>query len=126
MKKMALGISLALLLSLSGMIVHAAATSSAPKKLVTGQIGCLFCYMSKPEGETFKADCSEHCITKRDMPTVLVEEGTGESYVVVWKDGNSPNAKVLPHLATKVNVQGLVYEKKGVRVIEASMIAEAL
>lgn len=126
MKKIVFGFALALMLSVSGFLAHAAATAPAPKKLVTGEVSCLFCFVSKPETEPLRADCAEHCITKRDMAPVLIEEGTGDAYVVVWKDGNSPVAKVQPLLGKKVNAQGVVYEKKGVRVIEVSMIAEAL
>lgn len=64
------------------------------------------------------------------FPVGLVEEGTGEVWVCVYRN-NAPashlelaNKHVAEYIGKKVTVQGLKYKAKGVNVIRMSVISE--
>lgn len=67
---------------------------------------------------------------EKDFPVGIVEDGTGDVWVCVWRD-NAPAShleKANEHLqglmGTKVVAQGLKYKAKGASVIRVGLISE--
>ena len=119
------GLALAMLI-LAASVYRAGAADQPKKEMITGEINCLYCYASRTDMGADPVGCQTRCITKKAMPAVVVQEGTGEAFVIVWKGGESAVPKLAPLIGKKVNVQGPVYKKGGVNVIEAQIIAEAM
>lgn len=105
---------------------RAGAADQPKKEMITGEINCLYCFASRSDMGSDPVGCQTRCISKKNLPAVVVQEGTGEAFVIVWKGGESPVAKLTPLIGKKVNVQGPIYKKGGLNVIEAQIIAEAM
>lgn len=124
-KRTVLGLALTLALA-AGSIFGVWAADKPKSELITGNIQCMFCHMAKADMGTNPDGCVARCIDKKSMPPIIVQEGTGEVFVAVGKDGESAVKKLLPLIGSKVNVQGPVYRKNGLNMIEIQVISEAM
>ena len=92
-------------------------------KTIKGEVIDVSCYVLAGEkGEAHKS-CALDCIQAGE-PAGILEEGTGNIYVVITADHTSPAKKILPYVAKMVEVTGTVNERGGVNVIDISEIKE--
>ncbi len=126
MKKFIAIPALLAVLALAVTVAHSAAQNTPKKELITGNITCLYCYASEANQGEDPTGCVTRCLMKKDMPPVLIQEGTDEPFMLVWKNGEPAKTKLADFIGKKVNAQGFVYNKKGIKVLEMLIIAEAI
>ena len=102
----------------------AAGSDGVEKKLISGEVVCLTAYMMKDLHGEEGHDAGVFQVEKLGLPLAIVEEKTGDVYVAVWKGPRSAKDKLLPLMSMKVNAQGPVYERGGVKLIEIQVVAE--
>lgn len=124
-KRSILGLALAVVLAV-GSVVAVRANEKPKSELITGSISCMYCQMAKADMGPNSSGCIARCIDKKSMPPIIVQEGTGAIFVAVGKDGESAVKKLLPLVGSKVNVQGPVYRKDGLNMIEIQVVSEAM
>ncbi len=97
---------------------------SAEVKTIRGEVIDISCYTAaQAKGEEHK-ECALACI-KAGEPAGILEENTGNVYIVVSEDHmTNPATKVLPFVAKMVEVTGTVNEKGGVRTVDIKDIKE--
>ena len=92
----------------------------AETKTVMGEVVGLNCYMAsggKPDAECTKATL------QAGEPAGIVEQGTGELYIVVSTDNSTNAAMALaPNSAQCVEVKGEVREREGIRTITVAQL----
>jgi len=125
MKKWTIGMLAVALIAGAG-IFRVFAEDKPKPELITGSIQCLYCYMSGSDMGQSNDGCVERCINKNGMAPIIVQEGTGDIFVAVWKNGDSAVKKLTPLIGKKVNAQGVVYRKKGMNVLEIGIVAEGM
>lgn len=103
-----------------------AAEVKPAKELITGEIHCLYAYVAEPNLGEKAVEFETTHIVKKGNPAVLVQEGTGELFFLLGKNGESVVPKIDGLLGKKVNIQGPVYRKGGVAVVEVLVAAESM
>lgn len=94
-------------------------------KTVKGEIVALSCYMSSPQGVKPDPNCTRSAISAGE-PSGIVEDSTGELYVIVSPGNDQNEARTLVSYAGKtVEVSGSVQERQGLRTIAAGTVREA-
>ncbi len=126
MKKLSVSLMVLGMLAASGIAFRVAAVDQPKKEMVTGDIQCLYCYMARADMGSNPSGCVDRCINKKMMSPIIVQEGTNEIFVAVWKNGESATAKLTPLIGKKINAQGTIYRKNGLNVIEIGIVSEAL
>jgi hypothetical protein len=115
----------ALTIALLALTVALGATDSGPsKRLVSGEVVSLYAYLAQGLRGVENRDASVFQIEQRGLPVAIVEDGTNEIYVAVYKGPTSAAAKLAPYMGLEVNVQGPVFEKSGLKLIEIQVVAE--
>ena len=102
----------------------AAADAPASKRLVSGEVVSLYAYLAQGLHGAENRDAGVFQVEKRGLPLAIVEDGTGDLYVAVYKGPTSAVAKLAPFMGVKINAQGPVYEKGGLKLIEIQVVAE--
>ena len=98
-------------------LAGAATAADGGEKSVTGNLEDAYCYATMgAKGPSHKA-CATKCATN-GIPVVLIEKGTGASYIVL----PSTNASRLPediikHMEDQVTVTGKEYSTNGVNYL---------
>lgn len=106
--------------------LHAFAAEKPAKELVTGRIRCLYAFVAEPNvGDKAREFETNHIVNKGN-PAILVEEGSGAVYFLIGKNGDSVRPKIEDLIGLKANVQGPVYRKDGVNVLEVLVASEAM
>jgi hypothetical protein len=101
-----------------------AADSVPAKRLVSGEVVSLYAYLAQGLRGVENRDAGVFQIQQRGLPVAIVEDSTGDIYVAVYKGPTSAAAKLAPLMGAKVNAQGPVYEKNGLKVLEIQIVAE--
>ncbi len=95
-------------------------------KTIKGEVVDVSCYVAMgAKGEDHKT-CALNCL-KAGEPAGIVEEKTGDIYLVVNTEDHAvnPSQKVMPYVAKKVEATGTVNEKGGVKTIDIKDIKES-
>jgi hypothetical protein len=101
------------------------ASDSVPaKRLVSGEVVSLYAYLAQGLHGAENRDAGVFQVEQRGLPIAIVEDGTGEIYVAVYKGPTSAVAKLAPYMGVEVNAQGPVFEKGGIKLIEIQVVAE--
>ena len=101
------------------------ATDSTPaNRLVSGEVVSLYAYLAQGLHGAENRDASVFQIEQRGLPVAIVEDGTGDVYLTVYKGPTSAAAKLAPFMGAKVNAQGPMYEKNGLKMLEIQIVAE--
>jgi hypothetical protein len=101
-----------------------AADSAPAKRLVSGEVVSLYAYVAQGLRGAENRDAGVFQVEKRGLPIAIVEDGTGEIFVAVYKGPTSAAAKLAPFMGLEVNAQGPVFEKGGLKLIEIQVVAE--
>jgi len=99
-------------LFLAGGLLHAA----GEKASVTGEVIDSACYIKSGAKGADHAKCAAGC-AKNGIPLALLTDDGKVVMVESSKDGESANALLMDHVATKVTVDGTWYEKGGLKVL---------
>ena len=110
--------------SASDHMTQPSASAAVPgQKTVKGQLIDMSCYITHgSQGEAHKS-CARECALKGLPFGILAEDGT--IYQILPKGHDDPktiNQTLLDYLEEKVAVQGMVFEKNGVRVLTIDKI----
>lgn len=107
-------------------------TAKGKDMMITGEAVDLYCYIAKDMTGAAVKGCGDRT-AKKNLPVGIVEQGTGQVYIAVFRYKRpavnwpeSANAELVPLLGSKVNARGTVYEKNGAKLIEINTISEAL
>jgi hypothetical protein len=100
------------------------AAGAGQTKTITGRIVALKCYMQATESAA-DAECSRAALSAGE-PAGLVEENTGNFYILVSKD-NAVNeaAQLTQDVAKMVEVTGDLRERSGLRSITVQQVKVA-
>jgi hypothetical protein len=101
-----------------------AADSGPSKRLVSGEVVSLYSYLAQGLHGAENRDAGVFQVEQRGLPVAIVEDGTGDIYVAVYKGPTSAAAKLAPLMGLKINAQGPVFEKGGLKLIEIQVVAE--
>ena len=102
----------------------AAGVPTSEKRLVSGEVVSLSTYMMKDlRGEEGRAP-GAYQVEKLGLPLAIIEDETDEIFIAVWKGPRSAQDKLLPLMGLKINAQGPVFERGGVKLIEIQVVAE--
>jgi len=113
-----------LLIALLALAAALAAVDAPAKRLVSGEVVSLYAYLTQGLHGPEHRDAGVFQVEKRGLPVAIVEDGSGEIYVAVAKGATSAAAKLAPLMGMEVNVQGPVFEKNGIKMIEIEVVAE--
>ncbi|MDX1384780.1 MAG: hypothetical protein R3190_14100 [Thermoanaerobaculia bacterium] len=102
----------------------AAVDPAGETRLVSGEVVSLAAYLIRDLHGEDGRDAGVFQVEKLGLPLAIVEDDTGDVYVAVWKGPRSAQDRLLPLMGVKVNAQGPVYERGGVRLIEIQVVAE--
>lgn len=92
------------------------------EKTIRGEIVGLECYMSGGQEGAGDTRCTENALSS-GRPAGILEEDTGNFYLAVSPDNTLNEAKqLLPDVAKKVEVKGVVREREGIRTIEVAQV----
>lgn len=80
-------------------------------KLV-GEVIDTVCYVSHDSRGADHVECARECAAQ-GISLGILEEKTGRVYVSLPVDHSSPNAKLLAHIARRVEVTGTIFSKGG-------------
>lgn len=105
-----LGIALATTMGLPAHEGHAGKTK------IVGEVIDTVCYVSHDSRGLDHAECAREC-AKLGISLGVLEEKTGRVFISLPVDHSNPNAKLLDHIAQRVEVTGTVYSKGGLRGI---------
>lgn len=108
------GIILAVTL-LAAMALRAHEGHSAKTKII-GEVVDSVCYVSHDSKGADHAECARDC-ARQGISLGILEEKTGRVFISLPVDHSSPNAKLLDHIARRVEVEGTVFSKGGLRGI---------
>lgn len=97
------------------------AASAQETKTIKGEVIDVSCYVSAGATGASHETCALACLQAGE-PAGILEEGTGNVYVVITEDHSNPATKVIPYVAKMVEVKGTVNEKGGVRTINIKEI----
>ncbi|GBC99488.1 hypothetical protein HRbin17_02013 [bacterium HR17] len=121
----------AALLLVGGLLVAGILLAQAPRErkpkptTITGEVVDCFCYVTmgkeKGSGPGHK-QCAEMC-AKGGLPLGIATD-TGEIYVA-FKEHKLANADLMPYIAQKVTVTGVVHRHRGFNVIEVQKVEAA-
>ncbi len=113
-----------IMIAAAGMIAMIAAGANPQgTKKITGEVVDVSCYVAEgARGEGHKA-CATACL-KAGEPGGILEEKTGNVYLVVTGDHSNPATKLLPHVAKTVEVTGTINKRGGIRTIDITEIKE--
>lgn len=100
------------------------ATDSQPKRLISGEVVSLFAFLAQGLRGADHRDAALFQVETRGLPIAIVEDGTGDIYVAVYKGPTSAVSKLAPYVGLGVNAQGPVWEKGGLKLIEVEVVAE--
>jgi hypothetical protein len=101
-----------------------AADSPPATKLVSGEVVSLYGYLAKGLRGAENRDAGVFQIESRGLPVAILEDGTGELWVAVYKGPTSAASKLAPFVGAKVNAQGPAWTQGGVNLIEIQVVAE--
>jgi hypothetical protein len=106
------------------LLVAGGVAFSQEAKTIKGEVIDVSCYVMEGAKGMAHKDCAVACM-KAGQPAGILEDGTGNVYVVVTADHlTNPATKVLPYTAKMVEVIGTVNEKGGARTIDIKSIKE--
>ena len=114
----------ALVIGLMALAAGLGAADAPAKRLVSGEVVSLYAYLGQGLRGPDHRDVGVFQVEKRGLPIAIVEDGTGQVYVAVGKGPVSAAAKLVPLMGAEVNVQGPVFEKGGVKIIEIEVVSE--
>jgi hypothetical protein len=100
------------------------AADAPAKRMVSGEVVSLYAYLARGAHGVQEREAGVFQVEKRGLPIAIVEDGTGDIYVAVAKGPASAVAKLAPMMGMEVNVQGPVWEKKGLKLIEIEVVSE--
>lgn len=119
------GIGVVVATFLLGGSIFLAWSDEPGSKTVTGEVISLCNYLAKDlKGPENKAAGS--FLVDRGLPVAILEDGTDEIYIAILKNNDPANKKLSPLMGQKVTARGPVFEKKGVKLIEIQVVAEAM
>jgi len=95
----------------------------AGKSKIVGEVIDTVCYVSHASRGADHAECAREC-AKQGISLGILEEKTGRVFISLPVDHSNPNAKLLDHVARRVEVQGTVYSKGGLRGIFVESVRE--
>ena len=101
-----------------------AADSTPAKRLVSGEVVSLYAFVAQGLHGADNRDAGVFQIEKRGLPIAIVEDGSGDLYIAVYKGPTSAAAKLAPFMGAKVNAQGPVWTRDAIRMIEIEVVAE--
>ncbi|MBI4165534.1 MAG: hypothetical protein HY508_07355 [Acidobacteria bacterium] len=86
------------------------------KTKIVGEVIDTVCYVSHDSRGPEHAECARDC-ARQGISLGILEEKTGRVFISLPIDHSSPNAKLLDHVARRVEAVGTVYSKGGLRGI---------
>jgi hypothetical protein len=86
------------------------------KTKIVGEVIDTVCYVSHDSRGPEHAECAREC-AKQGISLGILEEKTGRIFISLPVDHSNPNAKLLDHVAQRVEITGTVYSKGGLRGI---------
>jgi len=124
MKRM-LGFAALLTLAVLALTVGLDAADAPPaKRLVSGEVVSLYGYVAQGLHGADHRDAGVFQAEKRGLPLAILEDGTGDLYIAVYKGATSAVPKLAPFMGVKVNAQGPVWSRRGLNLIEIEVVAE--
>lgn len=112
---------LVFLLGAMGLFAHEK-HGSRPTKLV-GEVIDTACYVSHDSRGAEHAECARECAAQ-GITLGILEDKTGRVYISLPVDHSNPNAKLLDFIARRVEVQGTIFSKGGLRGIFVESVRE--
>lgn len=97
-----------------GLFAHEKQGSRATK--LVGEVVDTVCYVSHDSRGREHLECARECAAK-GISLGILEEKTGRVYISLPVDHSNPNAKLLEFIARRVEVQGEIFNKGGLRGI---------
>ena len=114
----------ALVLGALAITLALGATDTAPKRLVSGEVVSLYAYLAQGLRGPEHRDAGLFQVETRGLPIAIVEDGTGDVYIAVYRGPTSAVSKLAPYMGLGVNAQGPVWEKGGLKLIEVEVVSE--
>lgn len=93
------------------------------KTKIVGEVIDTVCYVSHDSRGPEHAECAREC-AKQGISLGILEEKTGRVFISLPVDHTNPNAKLLDHVAQRVEAAGTVYSKGGLRGIFVESVRE--
>jgi hypothetical protein len=112
---------LLLLLGAVGLWGHEKHGSSQVK--LVGEVIDTACYVSHGSRGPEHLECARECAAQ-GIPLGILEEKTGRVFLSLPADHSNPNAKLLDFIARRVEVEGMVFSKGGLRGIFVQSVRE--
>jgi hypothetical protein len=98
---------------------------AADVKTIKGEVVDVSCYVAAGARGADHKTCALSCLQAGE-PAGIVEEKTGNLYVVVTEDhSTNPSQKMIPYVAKMVEATGTISEKGGIRTINIKDIKES-
>ena len=116
--------TVALVLGALAITLALGAADNTAKRLVSGEVVSLYAYLAKGLRGPDHRDAALFQVETRGLPIAIVEDGTGDVYIAVYKGPASAVSKLAPFMGHEVNVQGPVWERGGLKLIEVEVVAE--
>ena len=111
---------LAAAVTAAGLIAH---EGHAGKSKIVGEVIDTVCYVSHDSRGPEHAECARDC-ARQGISLGILEEKTGHVFISLPVDHSNPNAKLLDHVAQRVEITGTVYSKGGLRGIFVESVRE--
>lgn len=93
------------------------------KTKIVGEVIDTVCYVSHDSRGADHAECARVC-AREGISLGILEEKTGRVYLSLPVDHSNPNAKLLDHIAQRVEVEGTPYRKGGLHGIFVEAVRE--
>jgi hypothetical protein len=98
---------------------------AADVKTIKGEVVDVSCYVAAGARGADHKTCALSCLQAGE-PAGIVEDKTGNLYVVVTEDhSTNPSQKMIPYVAKMVEATGTISEKGGIRTIDIKDIKES-
>ena len=124
MRKLLIATAALCLLAL-GLSSASAQKAAGTKDSITGEVIDTSCYMKKGAKGAAHAKCAETC-AKAGAPLSLLTDEDKVVFLVGAKDpGPGANPMLLEHVAKRVAIEGVWYERSGAKVFEVQKVTAA-
>lgn len=99
---------------------HKSETSKSKSKKITleAHVIDLVCYTTMNEIGKEHIGCAEYCVNEQGIPLGLLDNKTGEIYLLFGRGHVSPNKFLKPYIEQNVRVTGELIEKGGIKAIK--------
>ena len=102
---------------------HEGHEENGAEKTLVGEVIDPVCYVSHDSRGAEHAACARTC-AKLGVTLAILEEKTGKIYLSLPVDHTNPNAKLFDHIAQRVEVKGLLFQKGGLTGIFVQSVRE--